>query len=198
MVTFRRFAVFLCLISLSFAQQATPTAAPPVKLRKCPDTPIRGLDNKIIKVSQYRGKVVMIVMFLTSCQDCTLTLQLMQKMQNDYAARGLQVIGVSLDESSANLLPYQQRYHFPFPLGHLETDGASQLSGVAKTKGVKVPVIMFVDWMGNVRFQYQGDDKIFNEPEKNLRGIASALLRQAALKQGPQYETRPAPVQPGK
>ena len=198
MAMFRPLAVFLCLVSLSFAQQATPTAAPPVKLRKCPDTPIRGLDNKIIKISQYRGKVVMIVMFLTSCPDCTLTLQLMQKMQNDYAARGLQIVGVSLDESSANLLPYAQRYHFPFPLGHLDTAGASQLSGVAKTAGVKVPVIMFVDWMGNVRFQYQGDDRIFADGEKNMRGIATALLKQAALKQGPQYETRPAPAKPGK
>jgi peroxiredoxin len=198
MVILRRLTVFLCLLTLaiepSLAQVVATrqSAAPGPKPRKCPDTPIRTIDNKVIRISQYHGKVVMIVLFLTSCQDCLGMLQLMQKLQTDYASRGLQVVAVSLDESSANLLPYQQRYRFPFPMGHLEVNGASELTGVKKDKGVIVPVIMFVDWMGNIRFQYQGNDNFLKDPEKNLRGVATGLLKQAAAGEGPKYETRPA------
>lgn len=186
MVTLRRFAVFLCLASLCLAQQAAP------KRRKCPDTIIRTVDAKPIKISQYRGKVVMVVMFLTSCGDCAQALQLIQKIQDDYASQGLQVLGVSLDESAANLLPFRQRYRFTFPLGHLEKAGAIELAGLAKDAHPYVPLIMFVDWQGYVRFQYQGNDQFFKDPDRNLRAITTGLLKQATAKQGPQYETRPA------
>jgi peroxiredoxin len=190
MVTFRRFAAFLCLLSLGFAQQPQQPAKP----RPCPDTPIRTVDSKVIKISQYRGKTVMIVMFLTSCADCLATLQVMDKFQKELGPHGFQVVAVSLDESSANLLPYAQRYRFGFPLGHLEKEGAIQLAGLAKDAHPIVPLIMFVDWMGNVRFQYFGDNKVLAgaDAEKNLHGIANGLIRQADAKQGPQYQTKPA------
>ncbi len=190
MVMFRRFLVLFCLVSLGFAQSPAP------KRRKCPDTIIRTVDAKPIKISQYRGKVVMVVMFLTSCSDCAQALQLIQKIQNDYASQGLQVVGVSLDESAANLLPFRQRYRFTFPLGHLDKAGAIELAGLAKDAHPYVPLIMFVDWMGNVRFQYEGNSQFLKDPDKNLRAVALGLLKQAAAKEGPHYETRPAPSKP--
>jgi len=188
---FRRFLVCFCLLSLCLAPQAGAQNQPP-KPKKCPNTMILTVDGKQLHVSQYRGKVVMLVMFLTSCHDCLQTLQLMQKFQNDYAARGLQVLAISLDESSANLLPYQQRYRFPFPMGHLDKAGAIELASLAKDAHPFVPLVMFVDWMGNVRFKYEGNDPIFRDADKNLRAIATGLLQQAAEKKGPQYNTAPA------
>ncbi|HVO98820.1 MAG TPA: TlpA disulfide reductase family protein [Bryobacteraceae bacterium] len=186
---FRRLLVLVCLVSFCFAQPAP-------KRRRCPDTIIRTVDAKPIKISQYRGKVVLIVMFLTSCDDCAQALKLIQKIQNDYASQGLQVVGVSLDESSANLLPFQQRYRFTFPLGHLDKAGAIELAALSKDAHPYVPLVMFVDWMGNVRFQYQGNDPFLRDPDKNLRAIATGLLKQAAAKEGPQYETKPAAAKP--
>jgi peroxiredoxin len=186
MVNFRRLLVFLCLLSLCFAQP---------KPRKCPDTPIRTADSKVIKVSQYRGKVVMVVMFLTSCQECVVMLQFSEKLQKEYASRGFQVLAISLDESSANLLPFQQRYRFSFPLGHVEKEGAIELAALKKDAHPLVPLVMFIDWMGNVRFKYEGgNDPIFQQGEKGIRGIATGLLNQAAAKEGPQYKSAPAPA----
>jgi peroxiredoxin len=183
MVTFRRLLVFLCLISVSFAQHLP---------RKAADIPIRTTDNKTIHISQYRNKVVVIVMMLTSCNDCLATLQFFSKMQTEWGPRGLQIVAISLDESAVNAALMQQRYRFPFPIAHLEKDGAIKLADLNATARPVVPYVMFVDWMGNVRFQYPADAPIFQSPEKNLRGIAEGLLRQAANKEGPHYETRPA------
>lgn len=184
MVIFRRFLVFLCLLSIGFAQR-TP--------RKCADIPIRTSDNKTIHISQFHGKVVIVVMMLTSCDDCLQMLKFMATLQNEMGPRGLQVVGISLDESPVNVVPFAQRYRFPFPMGHLDKDPAIKLANLNASAHPKVPYIMFVDWMGNVRFQYPADAPAIQQSgEKNLRTIADGLLRQAAEKKGPTYETRPA------
>src|SRR5882757_1453033 len=105
MAIFRRLVILFCLASMCFAQH-TP--------RKCADIPIRTTDKKTIHISQYHGKVVLFVMMLTSCDDCLRTLQMMARWQNEMGPRGLQIIGVSLDESAVNVIPFQERYRFPF------------------------------------------------------------------------------------
>lgn len=183
MVIFRRLLVLLCLVSLCFAQK-TP--------RKCADIPIVTSDGKTIHIPQYKGKVVMIEFMLVDCPECYQTLQFMGKLQKDYGPRGFQAVGISLDENVAVVKPFAERYRFPFPIGHLDKDPAIKFIDLKESGHPTVPYIMFVDWMGNVRFQYPGDAPIFTAAEKNLAQIADGLLRQAAEKKGPQYETKPA------
>ena len=180
----RRLLALLCLSSLCFAQH-TP--------RKCLDLPIPTSDGKTVHISQYHGKVVVMVMFLTTCADCLQTLQFMSKLQKDMGPRGLQVLAISIpmDDPSA-VAPFAQRYRFPFPVGHLDKDSVLKIAELNPTAAPTVPYIMFIDWMGSVRFQYPGNAPIFASAEKNLSQIADGLLRQAAEKKGPQYETRPA------
>jgi peroxiredoxin len=184
MVILRSLLVSLCLFSVCSAQ-TTP--------RPCADIPIKTSDGKTIRISQYRGKVVVIAMFLTTCEDCLKTLQFLSRLQKDMGPRGLQVVGISIpDDTADKITPFAQRYRFPFPVGHLEKDDVLKMADLKPIAKPTVPYIMFVDWQGAVRFQYPGDAPIFNSAEKNLSQIADGLLRQAAEKSGPKYETRPA------
>jgi peroxiredoxin len=183
MVTFRRLLVFLCLISVSFAQHTG---------RKCADVPIPATDKKIIHISQYRGKVVMVVLFLTDCPECHQIIDLLGKLQTEMGPRGFQAVAIALDENQAAVKPFADRYRFPFPVGHLDKDSAIKFLDLNATAHPTVPYVMFVDWQGNVRFEYPGNAPVMNEAAKNLHQIADGLLRQAAEKKGPQYETRPA------
>jgi peroxiredoxin len=183
MVIVPRLLAFLCLLSLCFAQH-TP--------RKCSDMPIVSSNGKTIHISQYRGKVLMIEMMLTDCDDCLQTLQLMGRLQQNMGPRGFQAIAVSLDPNVAAVKPFAERYRFPFPIGHLDKDPAVKFLDLNETAHPVVPYVLFVDWQGNVRFQYPANAPIFNSAEKNLSQIADGLLRQAAEKKGPEYETRPA------
>jgi len=144
------------------------------------------------KLTTPEGKVVMIEMMLTDCPECLSTLQFMAKLQKEFGPRGFQAIGIALDPNVAVVKPFAERYRFPFPVGHLDKDPAIKFLDLKETGRPTVPYILFVDWMGNVRFQYPGDAPIFASAEKNLGQIADGLLRQAAEKKGPQYETRPA------
>jgi thiol-disulfide isomerase/thioredoxin len=183
MLIFRRLAVFLCLFATCFAQH-TP--------RKCADVPILMGDGKPIRLSKFRGKVVMIEMMLTECPECLQTLQFMGRLQNELGPRGFQAIGIALDENPTNAKALADRYRFPFPVGRLDKDGAIKLADLNATAHPVVPYLIFVDWEGNVRFQYAGNDPVFNSGEKNIRAVADGLVRQAIEKKGPQYETKPA------
>ncbi len=183
MVTLRRLPALLCLTSLCFAQH-TP--------RKCADIIIPTSDGKSIRIPQYKGKVVMIEMMLTECPECLNTMQFMGKLQKDYGPRGFQAVAISLDPNIAVVKPFVDRYRFPYPVGQMDKDQAIKFLDLKETAHPVVPYIMFVDWMGNVRFQYPADAPIFTSAEKNLSQIADGLLRQAAEKKGPEYKTAPA------
>ncbi len=178
-----RFLVFLCLIPVCFAQH-TP--------RKIADIPIVTTDGKTIRIPQFHGKVVMIEMMLTDCPPCLQTMQFLAKLQKDLGPRGFQAVAISLDQNAALVKPFAERYRFPFPVGHLDAEPAIKFLDLKETGHPMCPYVLFVDWMGNVRFQYPGDAPIFNSADKNLFQIADGLLRQAAEKSGPKYETRPA------
>jgi peroxiredoxin len=178
-----RLFVFLCLIPVAFAQH-TP--------RKFADVPIQTYDGKTIHLSQYRGKTIMIEMMLTDCPECLDTLNLMGKLQKEYGPRGFQALGIALDPSMQTVKPFGERYRFPFPLGFLEKDAAVKLLDLNATAHPVVPYLLFIDWKGEVHFQYAGNDPIWNQGEKGLRVIADGLLRQAAEKKGAEYKTMPA------
>jgi peroxiredoxin len=183
MVTFRRLLVFLCIFPICFAQHLP---------RKAGDVPITVSDGKTIRIPQYQGKVVMIEMMLTDCEPCLQTMQFMAKLQKDFGSRGFQTVAISLDGNVTAVKPFAERYRFPFPVGHLDPEPAIKFLDLKETGHPVVPYILFVDWMGSVRFQYPADAPIFNSAEKNFRQIADGLLHQAAEKKGPQYETKPA------
>jgi peroxiredoxin len=182
-VILRRFAVFLCLLSICFAQHPG---------RKCADVAIPLSDGKTIHISQFRGKVLMIELMLTDCPECLQTLQFMGRLQNELGPKGFQAIGLALDENPAAAKPFAERYRFPFPIGRADKDTAIKIADLNATAHPIVPYLIFVDWQGNVRFQYAGNDPVFNSGEKNIRAVADGLVRQAIEKKGPQYETKPA------
>ncbi len=187
MVTFRRLLVFLCLISVCFAQR-TP--------RKCADIPIPGSDGKTIHVAQYHGKVLMIEMMLTDCPECLSTLQFMAKLQKEFGPRGFQAIGIALDPNIAVVKPFAERYRFPFPVGHLDKDPAIKFLDLKETgRPTSLTSCSSIGWAAS-GFNTLADAPIFASAEKNLGQIADGLLRQAAEKKGPQYETRPAGSKP--
>jgi peroxiredoxin len=174
-----RLAIFVSFCCAAFAQHVP---------RPCADFPIKATDGKTIRISKYHGKVVMIVMMKTDCPECHQMLETVSQWQNEWQSRGFQVLAFAVDDDPANGLPYAERYRFPFPVAHLRSDAVIKLADLKKTARPVVPYIMFVDWKGDVRFQYAGNDPVLSQGVQAIRGIADGLLRQAADKSGPQLK----------
>jgi peroxiredoxin len=164
--------------------------------RTLPMVPIRTPDTKGINLAKYRGKELIIVLFSTECEDCLRTVGYLTKIQQDYGARGLQVIGVGINNNAPyTVASWAQRYKIPFPLGYLDQAGAMKLAAIKKDERPFVPIVMFVDSALTVRVQYFGDSPLFKDAsqEKALRAIADSLLKWQAQHAAPPKPAAPKP-----
>src|SRR6185295_20127491 len=73
--------------------------------------PIQTPDRKNINLRQYRGKVMILAMISTSCGDCIKMVELLGRMQTDWASRGFQVVGAAIENDAAySVGPFLNRY----------------------------------------------------------------------------------------
>ena len=182
---FRCCVLFFCLLSVAFAKTPRPLA----------NVTIQTPDRKGIDVKKYRGTVVLLVLFATSCDECVNVINFVAKLEKDYAARGFQALGAAVDDNAAYLITsFVQRYRPPFPVGFLEKDPLIKLADIPEGRRPFVPILLFIDHKGTVRAQYYGNDPFLKDVEKGTRAIVTGLMNQRDSGQEPQRVTAPAPA----
>ena len=65
-----------------------------------PDFTLESLDGKNMRLSDLRGKAVLLNFWATWCGPCKIETPWLVELQREYGAQGLQVIGVAMDDSS--------------------------------------------------------------------------------------------------
>lgn len=173
----RRFLAVLLLCMIASAKTPRPLA----------NIVIQTPDRKNINLKKYRGKVLFVVLFLTDCDDCLKMINFANKLESDFASRGLQVVGAAVDDNAPYLVtPFVQRYRPNFPIGFLKTPELIKFLDIGPDVHPIAPMVMFIDGNGTVRNQYYGrDTAIFGENYKTLRLIAQGLLNQREGKEVP-------------
>jgi peroxiredoxin len=71
-----------------------------VEDKVAPDFSLQSLDGKTVRLSDFRGKAVLLNFWATYCVPCRTEMPWFVEMQNQYAAEGLQVLGVAMDDAS--------------------------------------------------------------------------------------------------
>ncbi|MGI4875661.1 MAG: TlpA family protein disulfide reductase [Janthinobacterium lividum] len=79
---------------------AAPVAAPTLVGRLAPDFQLPSLAKVPMRLRSYRGKVVLLDFWETSCSPCIAAMPKLQLLQRRYQAKGLVVVGVLLDAKS--------------------------------------------------------------------------------------------------
>jgi hypothetical protein len=106
-------------------------------------------------------------------------LQLLSQLQKEYGPQGFQVVAVAADDMAAKMVgPLTRLRQFGFPLGYLDQNTTMELCDFKRDDRPFVPMYLFVDKKGTVRFQYAGKDDFFQKEEKNTRILIEALLKQ--------------------
>lgn len=77
---------------------ASQVAGAQMKGQPAPDFTLQTLEGKTVKLSDYRGKAVLLNFWATWCEPCKIEMPWFVDLQKQYAAAGLQVIGVSMDD----------------------------------------------------------------------------------------------------
>lgn len=83
-----------------------------------PDFALRDLAGRTVRLSDHRGKVVLVNFWATWCVPCRVELPHLERLHRQYGRDGLVVLGVSIDgpDSSAEVDPQARRYGLTFPV----------------------------------------------------------------------------------
>ena len=94
------------------ATLSCPADAKPANL----DFTMKDATNQDVTLSQYRGKVLLIDFWATWCVPCKVEIPHFVEFQEKYGKYGLQIIGVSVDDTPEKLLPYIRDMKMNYPV----------------------------------------------------------------------------------
>ncbi len=95
-----------------------------------PDFSLESLDGKTMRLSDLRGKAVLLNFWATWCGPCKIEMPWFVDLQNQYGSQGLQIVGVAMDDASKE-----------------------DIGKFAKDMGVNYPILIGKDSVGD---QYGG------------------------------------------
>jgi thiol-disulfide isomerase/thioredoxin len=87
---------------LYFGFHMARRSAPPAisKSGPAPDFTLQSLDGTSMRLSDFRGKAVLLNFWATWCGPCKIEMPWFIELQKQYQAQGLQIVGVAMDDSS--------------------------------------------------------------------------------------------------
>ena len=164
-----RIAFFLLCTAAIFGQQ-TPRPATELVIHRigAPD----------LKLSAYRGKVVVLAFLNTGCSHCQHFAQQLAMYQKEYGPRGVQVLAVVFDkDAKAQFTTFRDKYVQGYPLGY--SDEATVMNWLTQPleQGYFVPIVAFINRRGIIESQHLGDDNLFQDPDGIIRSKLAKLLK---------------------
>lgn len=84
--------------------------------RPAPDFNLPQLNGQNLQLSSYRGKVVLLDFWATWCVPCRAEIPHFVELQQKYGDSGLQIIGVSMDDSPEPVRDFYQQFHMNYPV----------------------------------------------------------------------------------
>jgi thiol-disulfide isomerase/thioredoxin len=176
--------LFRALTALTLMSVAMPFARAANLPRPSPDFGINVGQGKQLRISQYKGKTVVVAFILTYCSHCQKAVQVLSKMQQEYGPRGLQVLASATEDMAAAALPgFLRQFAPPFPVGLNTTAEFIDYMQHPVMLQLYMPGLVFIDKDGIIRAQYEGRDDFLAEGslEKNFRTEIEKLLGPVAV-----------------
>ena len=85
-------------------------------------TQIADMDGRLQTLAQWRGKVLVVNFWATWCAPCRQEIPALIKVQDRWATRGLQVVGIAIDDV-AKVRPYSAELKINYPILVGSSDG---------------------------------------------------------------------------
>jgi peroxiredoxin len=111
--------------------QRPTTTAGKLQGQVAPDFTLTSLDGKTMKLSDFRGKAVLLNFWATWCEPCKVEMPWFVDLQKKYASQGLQVLGVAMDDSSPKEIgEFAQKMGVNYPVLIGKEDVGTEYGGI--------------------------------------------------------------------
>jgi peroxiredoxin len=129
---------------------ASPKSA---KDRKpAPEFALKDADGRTVRLSDYRGKVVMLNFWATWCGPCKMEIPWFMDFQRKHKDRGFAIIGVSMDDEGWEAVkPFVNEFGVNYRIV-LGNDEVAQAYGGVEA----LPTTFFIDREGNIASRHVG------------------------------------------
>lgn len=116
-----------------------------------PDFALPTADGHNLRLSEYRGKVVMVNFWATWCGPCRQEMPLLDDIHQRYQAAGFELLGVNIDSDSAKATDMARALGVSFPV---LLDSKRQVAELYRVNSM--PLTVIVDRRGNLRYVHEG------------------------------------------
>jgi peroxiredoxin len=152
-------AVGVCLPVLAAAGDAVEVGEP------APNFALKTLGGENLRLSEYRGRVVLVNFWASWCGPCREQLPALQELHDRYERAGLKVLAVNVEEDRGEAVAAAGGYTFPVLL-----DAEHRVS--RRYDIGSMPVTLLIDRDGVLRYAHRGkrgsDNRDYRE---ELRGL---------------------------
>ncbi len=156
----------LGLLITAFA--ATALASSDLEGKPAPDFALKSSTGENLRLSEFRGDVVMINFWATWCGPCRQEMPLLDELYARYERVGFNLLGVNIDDDSRRAMQMIEELGVDFPVLF---DARKEVSKLYKVDAM--PVTVLVDREGKVRHVHHGYKPGYEE--KYLDQIRSLL-----------------------
>jgi peroxiredoxin len=130
-----------------------------------PEFSLPELNGQMLNLSAYRGKIVLLDFWATWCGPCLEEIPHFIELQNKYGDRGLQVIGISMDDGPGPVREFYQRFNFNYPVAMGNAKVGQLYGGV-----LGLPIAFLIGRDGHIEAEHIGatDSSVFDREIKAL------------------------------
>jgi len=156
----------LILLLFSFTLFPACVHALPQAGKPAPDFKVVTTTGQTVTLNSYKDKVLVLDFFATWCIPCRTSVPHLVQINSKYGKQGLQVLGVSADDSERSLKAFRDRHQINYPMS---------LAGetILKDYGIRsLPVMFLIDRKGRIFDVYIGfTDDIARTMENRIKEL---------------------------